>query len=41
MTFREWLDSLTPRREPTSGEDAADTIALIVIMILLYMVVFL
>ena len=41
MTFREWLATLTPQREQTTGEDIADTIGLIVIMALVVSVVFL
>ena len=40
MTFKEWLKSLEPERKVTSGEDVADSIALIVIMCLIYLVVF-
>jgi hypothetical protein len=40
MSFKEWLASLTPERNQTSGEDLADSIALMIIMALIFMVVF-
>lgn len=40
MTFKEWLESLQTKREHTAGEDIADSIALIVIMLLIYLVIF-
>jgi hypothetical protein len=41
MNFDEWLKSLTPNKQQTAGEDLADSIALMVIAGLLFMVVFL
>ena len=41
MTFKDWLKSLEPERKQSSGEDIADTIGLMVIMCLIYLVVFL
>jgi hypothetical protein len=40
MTFKEWLDSLTPSRSQSAGEDLADSIGLMIIMALVCMVVF-
>jgi hypothetical protein len=40
MTFKEWLASLETKREQTPGEDVADTIALMVIMLLIFLVIF-
>ena len=41
MTFKEWLESLTPEHKQSAGEDLADSIGLMVIMALIYLVVFL
>lgn len=41
MTFKEWLESLQPQRQHTAGEDIADSIALAIIMILIYLVILL
>ena len=41
MSFKDWLKSLEPERKQSSGEDIADTIGLMVIMCLIYLVVFL
>ena len=41
MTFKDWVKSLEPERKQSSGEDIADTIGLMVIMCLIYLVVFL
>ena len=40
MKLSEWLDSLAPHRDQTTGEDIADSIALAVIVALLVAVVF-
>jgi hypothetical protein len=40
MTFKEWIDSLSPKRDHTPAEDFADSVALIVIMALIFLVVF-
>jgi len=40
MTFKEWLRSLEPERKATPSEDFADTIALMVIVGLVYMMIF-
>ena len=40
MTFKEWIDSLTPTRPQTPGEDFADTVGLMVIMALVCLVIF-
>jgi hypothetical protein len=40
MQFKEWLDSLTPDRKQTSGEDLADSIGLIILMALVCAVIF-
>ena len=41
MNFKDWVKSLEPERKQSSGEDIADTIGLMVIMCLIYLVVFL
>ena len=40
MTFKEWLKSLEPERKVSSGEDFADSIALIIIMALVCFMIF-
>jgi hypothetical protein len=41
MTFKEWMKSLEPKRNQTSGEDLADTIGLFILMGLVCLVIFL
>lgn len=39
MKFKEWIKSLETKREQTPGEDLADSIALMIILCLVFIVV--